>query len=91
MAAKSTAITATTTAASLCINTGEDRGSGQSFLVYNNGSVTAYIGGPDVTTTNGVPLAAGATLTAALGYADNIYAVTASSTTDLRVLECGVG
>ncbi len=58
----------------------------RSVIVYNNGSVTVYLGGSDVTTTTGLPLPAGTPYSADLASAD-LYAIAASGTADIRVME----
>lgn len=55
-------------------------------IIYNNGSVTVYLGGSGVTTANGLPLLPGA------AFVDDRttgvwYGVTASGTGDLRIIE----
>lgn len=64
---------------------------GASIIVRNNdASIVVYLGGPDVTTSNGFPLAAGASLPVS-GYAgEKLYAVAASSTPEIRILEQGL-
>jgi hypothetical protein len=54
-------------------------------LVYNAGSATVYIGGPSVTTSNGLPLAPGASI--GVGARSELYGVAASGTHEVRVLE----
>lgn len=58
--------------------------------VYNNGAVTMYLGGPDVTAAEGYPLAAGQHLAADVGRVDKLYARTASGSTEARVLQVSV-
>jgi len=56
-------------------------------LIVNNGSVTVYLGNDNtVTTTNGIPLVAGAALEDGES-GDAWYGVTASGSADVRVLE----
>lgn len=64
---------------------------GTSVIVRNNdASIIVYLGGPDVTTSNGFPLAAGASIPVS-GYAGEIlYAVAASGTPVIRLLEQGI-
>lgn len=66
--------------------------SGGSLLVSNppDATVTVYIGASDVTTTSGVPLVAGATLTADLGGAEQLYGIVAAGTQAVRVLSTGL-
>lgn len=57
-----------------------------SAIIYNNGSVTIYVGNASVTSSNGIPVAAATSFT---DDASNgaLYAITASSTADTRVAE----
>lgn len=82
-----TSITATATAAAL-VTAGDTAAEGRDeTLVHNVGAVTAYLGGADVTTTHGYPLAAGEVVGLRLLSGDDLYAVTESeTTTELRVL-----
>lgn len=43
-------------------------------------SADVYVGGPDVTTSNGFPLSAGDTFSLDLARSDSLYAITASGT-----------
>lgn len=59
--------------------------------IYNNGAATVYLGGADVTTTGGVPVAAsswgpGMDMLASEG----LYGIVAAGTVEVRVLETGV-
>lgn len=68
-------------------------GSGSSVVVVNpSGSgVTVDLGGPDVTTGGGMELAPGGETPALkLDDGDSLYAVAASGTVELQVLEVGV-
>ena len=60
----------------------------RSMIIYNNGSVTVYIGGSDVTSSNGLPVPA-STYSPPLDNCVNtiLYGVTSSSTSDVRVME----
>lgn len=78
----SKAITVATTATQIV---GQNHATGRTVVVYNNGSATVYIGGRDVTTTNGLPLVAGASVPIATGSA--IYGIVAASTVNVRRLE----
>lgn len=78
-----TAVTCATTATLAPTTT---RTSRVTVTLYNNSSVTIYIGGSGVTTSNGLPLLPGASFT------DNVedtpyYCRVASGTADLRVME----
>lgn len=92
MSVSSRAVSVTTTATRLDVLTDTDDGSvGQALAVYNASAVTVYIGGANVTTANGVPIAAtswGPGL--GLGVADAIYGIVAADTAEVRVLEVGV-
>lgn len=68
-----------------------DRQAGESLLVYNNSSVTIYIGGAGVTTSTGMPVAAnsyGPGMDLQTG--DALYGIVASGTAEMRVFETGV-
>ena len=54
--------------------------------IYNAGSVTVYVGGNDVTTSSGWPVAAGAAVTFDIGRAA-LYGIVATGTCDVRVME----
>lgn len=56
-------------------------------LLVNYGSVTVYLGGPGVTTSNGIPVLANGGAYEDVTTVDDWYAVTASGTGDLRILE----
>lgn len=59
----------------------------KSVTIHNAGSVTVYLGGTSgVTTSNGIPLGAGETLSDDSS-TDAWYAITASGTADLRIVE----
>lgn len=64
---------------------------GSCVYLRNTGAQTAYIGGPDVTTSNGYPLAATTTMQWELDLADGeaLYGCTSTSTTTVAVLETG--
>ena len=53
------------------------------------GGVTIYVGGSDVTTSNGLPVAAGASLSLKLPRNHEVYAIVASSTQAVKVLAIG--
>jgi len=88
---QSAAVSVGTTATAL--NAAESAGSDRvSLVVYNNGASTIYVGGSDVTTSNGVPIAAGASLAVnELDVAERLYGIVASGTVEARVLRQGVG
>lgn len=83
-------VTVTTTAQALT-GTDSDNLIGSGICVKNTGATTCYIGGSDVTSANGYPLAAGEAFAAdsATG-GDVLYARTASGTTTVAVLRSGV-
>lgn len=100
MAVKSRAVSVATTATRLDSTTDI---APTSLAVYNNGASTVYVGGSDVTTSNGVPVAANtwgpsidlsaATRASDPNYntnAEAIYAIVASGTVEVRVIETGV-
>jgi hypothetical protein len=59
---------------------------GTAVAITNTGAVTCYIGGSTVSATSGTPLVSGDTFLAdRLGPGDDIYAITASSTTTVAV------
>jgi hypothetical protein len=89
MAANQRAVTVTTTATRLDPETEATSHDGSYAAIYNNGSVTVYIGfTSSVTTSNGFPLAAGASMSFEFGYSgDALYGIVASGTADVRVLE----
>lgn len=93
MAARSRLVTVTTTATAL--NNSNELGdsiAGSAGLIYNDGTVTVYVGGADVATsgaTKGVPLAAGQPMDIA-GQGDVLYGRVATGTCDVIVLEVGV-
>lgn len=91
MAVASRSVTVTTSATRLDSSAETDLVSGSSLILYNNGSATVYVGGSDVTTSNGVPVAAsswGPSID--LDGAEGVYGIVASGTVDVRVLEAGV-
>jgi hypothetical protein len=52
-------------------------------------AASVLLGGPGVTSSNGVALAAGGTMSAFLFQGDQVYALTASGTSTLSVLQTG--
>lgn len=64
--------------------------SGQSASVYNNSDVVVYLGGDDVSTANGTPIAVGAHYALDFEFAEGLYAIVASGSKEVRVLEVGV-
>lgn len=56
-----------------------------------SGGVTVYVGGSDVTTGNGYPLAGGAAMSIDLRQGERLYGIVASGTQSVNVLRSGVG
>lgn len=87
MAVAAAAITVTTAPTLL---TGTDLAHRLSFAIRNTGTVTIYLGGPTVTTATGYPLDASQSLSIDLrdqaSTSEELYAVTASGTSEARVL-----
>lgn len=82
---KDTAVTVTTSLTPLPSTPLNAR---RSITIYNNGSVSVFVGGANVTAASGIPVPAstyGPSLD--IGERAILYAVTASSTADIRVLE----
>ena len=92
MALKSTAVSVGTTATRL--DTADDTGdalAGESLVFYNNGTATIYVGGSDVSTANGCPVAASSwSPSFDLSTGDAVYGRVASGTVEARVLESGI-
>jgi hypothetical protein len=89
MAVRSAAVTVGI--AATLLNTGTDTGpSGSSVTVVNASAGDVFVGGPDVTTANGVRLAAGGSLSADLTEGEHLHAIVAAGTADVRVLHVGV-
>lgn len=83
LGAKSTGITVTTTAAPLISSALVGR---RVITIYNNGAGPIYIGGSDVTTSNGYPIPATGQLSIDLHAALTLWAV-AGSSINVRILE----
>lgn len=88
MAVRSRAVTVGTTATRLDLAEGGQSSEGGAF--YNAGSATVYLGGSDVSTANGFALAAGERIGVDLAQQDELYAVAASGTVEVRTLEVAV-
>jgi hypothetical protein len=82
--ASSRAVSVATTATDLTA-TSITGASYERMLIYNNGSATIYVGGANVTTSNGLPVAPGASL--GVGARAEVYGIVASGTVEARVLE----
>src|SRR5687768_2416603 len=95
MAVRSRLVSVTTTATALnnlATTGGDDSIGGSAAVVYNNGSVTVYVGGADVTTsgaTMGLPVGPGESVNVE-GHGDVAYGIVATGTCDMIVLEVGV-
>ena len=90
MALSSRAVTVTT-APTLLDAVGDDNAINQSFSFYNGSAVIVYVGGSDVSSTNGAPVAADSWSPGMdLGSGDNVYGIVATGTAEVRVLEVGV-
>lgn len=93
MAVTTTAVTVTTSATALAGVSGARESLG---IAVPSGGVTVYIGGSDVTTSNGFPLAAGSSMflnsdsstTTSVDF--GWYGIVAAATQEVRVLEVGV-
>jgi hypothetical protein len=59
----------------------------RSILIQNQGPLSVYIGGATVTTANGYELALKAGVEFAMGESQTLYAIAASGTQNVRVLE----
>ncbi len=63
----------------------------QSIEIYNNGSVAIYWGPSDVTTSSGVPIAAGGSRAFDLGAGEVIYLISGTAGQNVRVGRIAVG
>jgi hypothetical protein len=90
MAVVSASVSVATTATRLDSGDG-DLVSGSTVLVtVPAGGATVYVGGADVTTANGFPLPAGASVSVDLNSGDLLYGIVAASTQAVNVLRVGV-
>jgi hypothetical protein len=92
MAVQSASVTVATTATAL--NVAETGASDKVsvFVRIPSGSVTVYIGGSDVTTSNGVPFVASESVSIPdLANGEVVYACVAAATQAVSVLRTGVG
>lgn len=89
MAVSSHAVSVTNAATRLDTDEGPSNRANRvtSVALYNNGSVTVYVGGADVTSSSGLPLPAGQYMSVDVDRSEGLYGRTASSTADVRVLE----
>ena len=90
MADRNAAVSVTTSATRLDSSAKTDGMTGSDIALYNAGAVTVYLGKSDVTTANGVPLAAGAYWSESLGTDSALYGIVASGTCEVRVRETGI-
>lgn len=58
--------------------------------IQNSGDITVYLGGPDVTPSNGFPLLAGASLSVDRASGTDLLYAVSTEATELAVLELGV-
>ena len=70
----------------------DDYGSGNkdgriTYQILNNGNVTIYLGDENVTTNSGMPLPAGATMGINLRLGGKVYAISTSSSQDIRIMK----
>jgi hypothetical protein len=79
------------TAATLILAAAQAAAAGPAGWFYlSNGSSIVYLGGPEVTSANGAPVAASGTLTGFLFPGDAIYVATGSGTSTVGVLQTGL-
>jgi len=91
MAVKETLVTVTTTPTLLADpGLGRDHADTVWFEVANGSAATVYLGGPNVTTTSGRPVVAGASWSATLGKGDALYGVVAAATADVNTFKSRV-
>ena len=92
MAVRSNIVTVTTSTTALL--TGSDTDSNAGFrdaLLKNTGAATVYVGGTDVTTATGFPLAAGEGLALSELQPDSMpYGIVAAATCTVAVMQLGV-
>lgn len=92
MATKSQAVSVTSTATQLNQEDTAGRYSESCIIVRNPSAVAEdlYLGGADVTTTNGIQVGPGTTTEPMPLYGGDLYGVVATGPIDVRVLEFGV-
>ena len=86
---KSSQATITATAAAIVDGSAGNNGYPLSATVKNSGATTMYVGGSDVTNSNGFAVGAGEAVSVDL-VNDILYAVTASGTTTVQILRVGL-
>jgi hypothetical protein len=80
------AVSVSTTAVAMRVGAGNATNR-RSILIQNQGPLSVYIGGASVTTANGYELALKAGVEFAIGESQTLYAIAASGTQNVRVLE----
>lgn len=91
MAIKSEANTLSTTSELIYSAVNGASGTPAGVEVWNNdASITVYIGGPDVSTANGLPILAQSSRTVDMISGSKLYAVAASGTPEIRVFQTRV-
>lgn len=83
----SSAVVSVGTAATALSTGGRDMTDIAAVAVYNAGANIIYLGGLNVTTATGLPLAVGATATFDLAFNDALYGIVAAATENARVLQ----
>lgn len=84
-------VSVTTTATNILAGVTDARGGSRSVSVQNVSSVTVYLGGQGVTSTNyGFALAAGSSVSYDLDKGERLYAVVATGTASVATLHTGV-
>lgn len=78
--------TVSTTALALRVGA-SDATNRRGIFVQNKGTLSVFLGPATVTTANGIELAIGASMFLAIGEAATLYAIAASGSHDVRVLE----
>lgn len=85
MSIKSIAVTVGTSATSIFRGLNGTGDAPQGVSILNNGAVTLYIGGPDVTAVNGTPIPVGESKSVDLISGEEVFGI-AASPTNTRVL-----
>jgi hypothetical protein len=83
------AIVNVSTTKALLSASGRMSGSKHAVLVTAPAGATLFLGGSDVTSASGYPLAAGTSITLDLDYSDEVYGILASGTGSANVLRSG--
>lgn len=90
MAIKTAQATVTTTAAAVAVGAGDDTSMGWAATVCNRGTVSVFLGGPDVSIANGYEVLPGGVFAGSFSAADDLWAVAASGSQRVDVLRAGV-